>query len=375
MSLEYIQRLIDDAVPESITVEYKLKIQVDTPKDKKEFLADVSSFANASGGELIFGIEEDQGIPQGIAPISIADVDLEVRRLGSLIRDGIKPRISHRIDVFDARAGKILIVRVERSWNAPHRVIYDGHDKFYARTSAGKYPMDVDQLRTAFTQSQGVTDRLRGFRIDRVIAIGKNAMPFRLGRGGKIVLHCIPVDAFSTTRAYDVLRYEKDPREFRPIADLSGWYTRITLEGIMSISGTPPSSYVHLYRNGIIEGVDSRRLGAELEGTNRFSARLVEQTVLKFLSECLAIYRSLGVRPPIVVALTLTNVLGLENSRAGVEMEVYYPIDVETLILPEMVVDNLDEKADKILKPSFDLTWNACGRPCSPNFDENGNFR
>jgi hypothetical protein len=268
------------------------------------------------------------------------------------------------------------VIRIDRSWNAPHRVVFEGWDKFFARNSAGKYPMDVDQLRELFARSQGVTERLRAFRDDRITAIGQNAMPFPLAQGGRIMVHCIPADAFASPRTYDVLRYKDDAIKLRPLVDLSGWYTRITLEGIMSVSGQPWTSYIHLYRNGIIEGVDSRRLGQELNGSRKFSARRLEEAVLKFIPDCFEIYRSLEVRPPIVVAVTLVGVLGLENSRADHDIDKdYYPIDRPTLILPEIVVDSLDEKPAKILKESFDLIWNACGRPHSPHFDENGDYK
>jgi predicted HTH transcriptional regulator len=31
-------------------------------RDRKEFLADVSAFANPSGGDIVIGIEEDEGV-------------------------------------------------------------------------------------------------------------------------------------------------------------------------------------------------------------------------------------------------------------------------------------------------------------------------
>jgi hypothetical protein len=95
----------------------------------------------------------------------------------------------------------------------------------------------------------------------------------------------------------------------------------------------------------------------------RVAWRRLEEAVLKFIPDCFDIYRSLEVRPPIVVALTLVGVFGLENSRADHDYDKdYYAIDVDTLILPEVVVDSLEEKPAKILKESFDLIWNACGR-------------
>lgn len=54
-----IQELIDNSVPEGKTIEYKRELPKKSDKAKKEFLADVSSFANSSGGDLILGIEEN----------------------------------------------------------------------------------------------------------------------------------------------------------------------------------------------------------------------------------------------------------------------------------------------------------------------------
>jgi Schlafen, AlbA_2 len=254
IDLAYVQRLIDDGVSERVDTEYKSLIQVGNSIQKKEFLADVSSFANTMGGDLIYGIEEEHGVPTKILPLRIADVDLEKRRLDNLIRDGIRPRISYEIEVINVEAGKIFVIRIDRSWNTPHRVVFEGWDRFFGRNSGGKYPLDVDQLRESFARSQGATERLRAFRTDRIIAIGNNAMPFPLAQGGRIIVHCIPVDAFVSPRRYDVLRYEHDTIKLRPLVDLSGYFTRITLEGIMSVAGQPWSSYIHLYRNGIIGG-------------------------------------------------------------------------------------------------------------------------
>jgi hypothetical protein len=44
------------------------------------------------------------------------------------------------------------------------------------------------------------------------------------------------------------------------------------------------------------------------------------------------------------------------------------------LLLPEVIVENYDIKVDDVLKPQFDLIWNACGFQRSLNFDENGNW-
>jgi len=53
-----LDSLIANGVPEGKTIEYKKVLPGNFDGDKKEFLADVSSFANTAGGDLIFGIDE-----------------------------------------------------------------------------------------------------------------------------------------------------------------------------------------------------------------------------------------------------------------------------------------------------------------------------
>ena len=45
---------------------YKQKFPTNSDVDRKEFLADISSFANASGGDLVFGITEENGSPKAL---------------------------------------------------------------------------------------------------------------------------------------------------------------------------------------------------------------------------------------------------------------------------------------------------------------------
>jgi Putative DNA-binding domain len=375
IGLADIERLIADRVPEGKDIEYKSVLPGGTDGEKKEFLADVSSFANTSGGDLVYGVAESQGIPERMTPLVMADADLEQRRFDSLIRDGIRPRLGYAIRLIDVPGGRIVVIRVERGWSGPYRVTFQGHDKFYGRTTAGKYPLDVDELRAAFTLSQITIDKIRAFRVDRTIALSNNVTPVPFEPGAKIVLHCMPFGAFGgSSAAYDVLQYKNNPQLLRPFRVGSSWHTRITLEGILSQSGNPAMSYTHLYRNGIVEAVEGRFLNAEYKGHRSLPSIAYEQEILAYLPVCFSFLNTLGVIPPIAVALTLTNVRGVEMSHDPLGFDDYHPVDVDTLSLPETVVENLDEDPAKILKPMFDLIWNACGRPSSLNFDAQGRW-
>jgi predicted HTH transcriptional regulator len=89
-----------------------------------EFLKDTSFFANTISGHLIIGMEETDGVPTKITPISGLEADKEVQRLESMMRDGITPRIPgiRMRAVSIASGGFVIVIRIPRSSNPPHQV-------------------------------------------------------------------------------------------------------------------------------------------------------------------------------------------------------------------------------------------------------------
>lgn len=61
-------------------------------KGKNEFRNDVCSFANADGGDLIFGVTEKNGVASSIQPIAIENIDrfeLDLRNIMLSIQPSI----------------------------------------------------------------------------------------------------------------------------------------------------------------------------------------------------------------------------------------------------------------------------------------------
>ena len=371
-----IRALIANAVPEGKTIEYKRELPGNSDGDKKEFLADVSSFANTSGGDLVFGVDEAQGIPSDVVGLHMADRDQEIRRVDSIIGTGLEPRVRYESRVITFRDGKlVLIIRTDRSWSGPHRVVFKSHDKFYGRTSAGKYPLDVSELRIAFGFSQTVVERIRSFRADRIIALANNETPVSCQPGAKLVLHCIPFVSVSEPRNLDISRFYTQPAKVW-VMDSSGWNHRINLDGLVAFSGGPQChSYTQLFRSGIIEAVHASLLNHEVRGIKNIPSIGYERIVLEHLPRCLAVIKELEINPPLAVALSLVNVRGSQMFASNdYDLYSHYQLAQDHLILPEAVVDDAAKEPAKILKPIFDLVWNAFGYDRSWNFNENGKW-
>ena len=374
ISKDDLQALINNGELESKTIEYKQALPNNSKEEKVKFLAEVSSFANANGGDLIFGIAEDRqtGKPKSLDGLEIENPDQEKLRLENWIRTGIQPRIplvtiSQPILLKNSKVA--LIIRVTKSWISPHRVVCN--NKFYSRNSSGKYPLDVGELRTAFNLSETIIERIRNFRTDRIAKILANETPVPLNDNPKIVLHLIPITSMNLTKSYDISKIASNPGCMEPIS-FGGGYYRYNLDGFITFSSRQDgksSSYAQFFRNGIFEAVDGHFISSGGERPIIYIS--YERALIKSLTGYLSLFKSLNVDMPIFVYLEL---LGVKGYKMGVEtwrIDELDSIDRDILVLPEILVENYDEKAEKILKPCFDSIWNACGLPGSFNYNEN----
>lgn len=374
---ENLQSLVDSKVVERKTLEYKRALPADSKHDKKEFLADVSSFANASGGDIVYGMAAQAGVPTSLDGLSSSDIDGAILRLESMIRDGIRPRIPgiQTQPVALSNANVAIVMRVPKSWASPHRVIYEGHDKFHSRSSNGKYPLDVDELRSAFVASETLSERIRDFRTDRISKISSDELPIPMNDNPKIVLHVIPIVSFSTGQRYDINTVSSNQIRLSPIY-CSGWNDRYNLDGLLAFSALREGkshSYVQLYRNGVIEAVEALLLEPHENGLYIPSIAF-EQEIIASLKGYISVLKSLAVEPPIFIFLNLLRVKGYIMAVQRFLSATGYAIDRDNLLLPEVIVESYENSAEAVLKSCFDSIWNACGYPSSLHYNEEGEW-
>jgi len=362
-----LQELIDNSVLERKTIEYKQSLPGNTDSDKKEFLADVSSFANASGGDLIFGIMEDRntGFPQKLEGLTVKNIDQEKQRLENMMRDGIEPRIlgitPQPVELANKQTA--LIIRIPKSWIGPHRVTFKGHDKFYSRSSNGKYPMEVSELRVAFNLAETITEKIRKFRTDRISKIFANETPIHFSESAKIVLHLVPITSFNAAQCYDIDTVITHPEGLRPMGCHS-WNYRYNLEGLVTYSGAreeKSDSYVLLYRNGIIEAVEGSMLEPDYREQLSIPSIAFERILMGFLKRSLSIQKFLQIELPISIFLTLIGVKDYFMETDKIGRFNGQEIDRDVLFVPEVLLYNFDVDPKKAMRPCFDSVWNACG--------------
>lgn len=372
---EDLQSLVRDNVNELKTLEFKSYLNVNSDNDKKEFLFDVSSFANANGGDLIYGIREYKGQAGELEGIEIENVDAEVLRLENIIRDGIEPRIPRlEIKSIPLANGKVVfILRIGKSWSSPHWVKFKGSYKFYSRNSAGKYLLDLSELRSSFNLYDSKIDRLRSFRSDRLSKIISGDTPCPLDGTAKIVLHILPLNAYDPGFAIDI-RQPKGRIDWWAPLDAYG-FSRIQYNFDGLFTNSKLNSYLQLFRNGCIETVNVSLLN-DSNGQRLLYGGPFEKQIIEILSQMINILKHYSINPPIFIMLSLLGIKGYDIATdGGLGRRIDRREFIQSDLLPsEVMIDNLNFNSAEVMKPIFDVIWNAAGWPGSPYYDEQGNW-
>ena len=372
-----LQSLIDDAVPEGKTIDYKVDFPGKAESSRVPLLASVASFANTAGGDLLLGVEEEEGLPVGLPGIEIEDLDTEILSLEHMLLNGLVPRLP-AIEIHPVETGKrryVLVIRVSQSWIAPHRVTRNS--KFYGRNSRGRHELDVGELRMAFTMSEGIADRIREFRIERIGRIQSERTPVPLESGGRMVLHVFPRTAFSVPTAIDMATLEVSTHHVPPMGCTS-WDYRVNLDGFLTFiryHDHAVHAYSQLFRTGALESVSALRTGG---GPVHLPSVAYEQDVIRTLTDYLKVADSLNLEPPYYGFLSLLGVKGgrlvVQQGRGWPGEDERYTVEEDVLNLPEIVIEEQAAEPTKIMRPLFDMVWNAFGFSRSFNYDEQGNW-
>jgi len=341
----------NDYYKEGKKIEYKQSLPTNSKDDKIKFLAGISAFANAGGGDFIIGIIAEKGIAKKIEGVEIDDPDREKLRLEQIIRDGISPRIPSIIirDIKLTNKKTVFIIRVYQSWISPHRVIFCGHDKFYSRDSAGKHPLDVNELRIAFNLTESLNNKIKNFRIDRISKIISGEIPIAFSDYPKIVLHFIPLSSLATFKNYELNKYFSRNKD--------GFIAYHLFNEKMS------DIYIQIYRNGIIEYIEGWTLML-YEGNKLIYSKSFIDEIVTSSKRYLEVQKSINVDLPIILFMTLIGVkdYSLKDTERIFPTSHEKPkIDRNELFFPDILIEDYDIDIKMVLKPWFDLLWNACG--------------
>lgn len=390
ITVEQIQQLILSGTPEKKQLEFKRQLDPSNPGHKEKFLAEVSSFANTTGGDLLIGVpdpedveSEDQAELWWITDYNRDDYKL---RWENIIRTNTQPRLrTHEIKTLanpaEGGEGFITIVRVRQSTVSPHRVTLKAKKPFYARNSAGKYQLDVEQLREKFIEQYRLSEEIEDFLADRIAKIRAGDTPAPFEPGSCMVLHVIPATAFTLQPEIDISSEGSELSGGLPLLqrDRGGRFhsgARRNVDGIVSSHDVGNfrrvsedddhrSEYVQVFRDGRIEAVHSFHFRNERKEEDKIGLLTLYEILHDRLPDYTRFLFDRDVSLPIFMYLTFVDARGFVIAKGKHNSTRELDRDVATL--PPVTLESYDDSSKGVTKEFLRHVWHAFGELGDPS--------
>lgn len=256
-----LRAFLELRIPEGLYLDYKVALSGTSDKDsKREFLKDVTAFANAAGGQIVLGAKEPadgQSVEEALVGIECAEaIAQDLERLCST---SIDPRIPglgfFRVSLASGKS--CLIINVPPSLSRPHMVDHAGHRSFYVRHYESSFPMTTHELREAVLQSASAELRTQQRVIDRVNKLRSEIGPSK----PTILLQAAPLIALATKwdvfsqKFEDTIRSGASGKVLHSYANLStSLAPRPTIYGLRTQNdrNEPPTWKLDVHRDGYL---------------------------------------------------------------------------------------------------------------------------
>lgn len=379
-----IQRLVDNAIPESKILDYKAEIKLGNDEEKKEFLADITAFANTEGGVIIFGIEENKdssgkntGLPGNIVGIAESNQDQLIQRIEDTVRSNTDPKINKvGIKLVNVNGKKVLVIGVTKFIGLPHMMTFKSSNKFYKRRNTGKYLLDTNELNELFMNNYLLKERASNFVRERIIDVRNGLCYPNLDVEGSFFLHIIPIGHLGENiidlTNFDEIDFYK--LRLRPLT-VGGWDSHFNFDGFATFTTNNLGvihSYTQLFRDGSVEFYTTH-FQLKNNDTSQIQGAHIEEYVYASIKKIFEVYEKLQIEPPFAIFINLFDTSN--SSLIGYLRMFDYQsphINRTNVVLPSVIINSTDLDLWKVLKPVFDILWQAGGLPQSPYYNKDG---
>ena len=147
-----------------------------TDKHKEKFMKEIAAFANTNGGTIVVGMQENENrLPVKLTGVgfSLNEFDNWLSSFRQLVLSRIRPHL-HGVECIPVEISTkniAIVVSIPKSYARPHS-FWDGNkDEFFMRYANGITYMDIDDLRKEFLYANGLQDKIRQFRKERISMI------------------------------------------------------------------------------------------------------------------------------------------------------------------------------------------------------------
>ncbi len=380
LTSEDIKRLVENRVKETKTLDYKKELKLGQDKDRKEFLYDVTSMFNTEGGCLIYGIEEckddkgqNTGIPDSITGIVVDNYDKLAQQIEDIVKGNTEPSISRiSLNHLIVEEMTVLVIGVSKGLGLPTMVTFNQTNKFYRRRNSGKYAVDVYELNQMFMQNQILKESAENFRQQRIDKVrSSKAFPI-LETSFPFFIQIIPF-TFQDEQLLDLSNADNMglTSKMKPMY-CSSWDKMFNIDGYATFGIKPQErqkiiSYDQLFRNGIYEAYTGQLIERYTANNgqviNRIAGMQFIKTVVDKINDGFNILKTFEIEAPFIICISL------HETRTAVIYDANNwsrPIMSNDIYFPPLFLQSTEIDLYKILKPNFDILWQAAGYSQSP---------
>lgn len=269
-------------------MEFKRELPGNDDDSRKKFLRSVCAFANRVGGDIVYGITEDdkngtrrEGVAAGLSPLSEQQVNGVDTKLNNIVSDSIEPYPLITIkSVNNERNEWFVVLRVMPSHQRPHSVWYKKRRHFTTRRLNITGDLDMEEIRDLFLGSDALAERVRAFLAERLQLLEKSGRPqgYRMPKiygEGRLVGHVVPLDTFGRRQVISTDRMQQGKW---PIFQSSAQYHRSNQDGLLIMNGgiqdagvdpmapVECDSTIQVFHNGVIEVVRGNFVRTQQKG-------------------------------------------------------------------------------------------------------------
>ncbi len=260
LTKESLSEFLSNKIPEGGHLDYKLKLPDNKDKGYKEFLKDITSFANSVGGNIIIGVNE----PKENSEISLSDFGIEegveiAHNLERVATTSVEPPISGlkivAVQVSDEK--HCIVVHVPPSLSKPHMVNHKGHRTFYIRHWESSDPMTTHEIRESVISSLSAEERVKRYLTEKE----SEHIEYYLEGNPGFILQAVPIIQLETpwdvfnSEFYGILRGNSRANKYKHnYCDLRSMSSpQITMGALCgSDSHNDPEWHTEVHNNGYI---------------------------------------------------------------------------------------------------------------------------
>ncbi len=166
MNKDSLKNFLSRKIPEGSFLDYKVAFSAGKKNKYKEFLKDVTAFANSNGGDILIGVKEPkEKLPIGEQIVGIDNGKDEAENLERVASSSIQPRVSG-LKIYPIKLENdkyVLLVHIPSSLFKPHMLDYQKTHSFYIRHRESIQPMTQHEIREAVLNSASAEGRAKEY--------------------------------------------------------------------------------------------------------------------------------------------------------------------------------------------------------------------